>query len=127
MAIKELRKNGMMAHLMDALEQGKDVGHYGRLVFAMVGHHFMEEDELVQWLCKDKTCSEEQARGLAQQVKARDYNPPRPERIREWQEQQEFPICPVNDPDACNVYKNLTFPEGVYQHITEYYQEKASA
>ena len=42
------------------------------------------------------------------QVKGRDYNPPKREKIRQFQEQQEFPICPnFDDPDACNVYKNL--------------------
>jgi hypothetical protein len=30
-----------------------------------------------------------------------DYNPPRRERILEWDGQQSFPICP--DSDGCNV------------------------
>ena len=38
--IEELRKDSMMAHLLDSLEAGKDIGHYGRLVFAMVARHF---------------------------------------------------------------------------------------
>ena len=50
MAIKDLRSSDMMAHLLDALEKGKDIGHYGRLVFAMVARHFMDEDELVEYL-----------------------------------------------------------------------------
>ena len=33
--VEELRKDEMMAHLLDSLDQGKDIGHYGRLVFAM--------------------------------------------------------------------------------------------
>ena len=36
MAVEDLRKSDMMAHLLDALDKGKDIGHYGRLVFAMV-------------------------------------------------------------------------------------------
>ena len=36
MAVEDLRKNGMMAHLLDSLDKGKDIGHYGRLVFTMV-------------------------------------------------------------------------------------------
>ena len=32
----DLRDSPMMAHLMDALEAGTDIGHYGRLTFAMV-------------------------------------------------------------------------------------------
>ena len=127
MAREELRQNAMMAHLMDALEAGKDIGHYGRLVFAMVARHFMEEDELVKLLRKDPDFSEEQARALVLQVQGRDYNPPRRERILEWQQQQEFPICPSDDPDACNVYRDLRFPDSIYEHISEYYEEKAEA
>jgi hypothetical protein len=124
----ELRKSEMMAHLLDALEQGKDIGHYGRLVFAMVGRHFMDEDDLVKHLAKDKDFSEEEARSLIHQVTSRDYNPPRRERILEWQSQQSFPIIPnPDDPDAGNVYRDLTFPEGIYEDISEYHEQKAEA
>ena len=41
MALVDLRRNGMMSHLLDALEQGQSIGHYGRLVFAMVSRHFV--------------------------------------------------------------------------------------
>jgi hypothetical protein len=126
--IDELRKSEMMAHLLDALDQGKDIGHYGRLVFAMVGRHFMGEDELVSYLAKDKDCSEEEARSLVHQVASRDYNPPRRERILEWQAQQSFEIIPnPDDPDAGNVYRDLTFPEGIYEDISEYHEQKAEA
>ena len=33
MAVEDLRQNKMMAHLLDALGDGEDIGHYGRLVF----------------------------------------------------------------------------------------------
>ena len=127
-AEKELRNNDMMAHLLDALNAGKDIGHYGRLVFAMVAHHFMEDEDLVKLLQKDKDFSEEQARALVQQVNSRDYNPPRRQRILEWQSQQEFPILPnPEDPDCGNVYKDLKFPDQVYGHIEEYHEQKAEA
>ena len=62
------------------------------------------------------------------QVKGRDYNPPKRERILEWQAQQEFPICPnPDDPRACNVYRELRFPDGVYEEIDEFWEEKAEA
>ena len=126
MAVEELRKNDMMAHLLDALDGGQDIGHYGRLVFAMVARHFISDDELVSYLTKDPDFSEEDARSLVQQVKGRDYNPPRRERVLEWQKQQDFPICPnPDDPDACNVYNELQFPDEVYQDIQEYREEKA--
>ena len=125
---EELRKDSMMAHLLDSLEAGKDIGHYGRLVFAMVARHFLPEDEVVGWLTRDKDFSEEQAEVMMRQVESRDYNPPRRERIVEWQAQQEFPILPnPEDPDCGNLYRNLKFPEAVYEHIGEYQEEKMAA
>ena len=123
MAIEDLRKNGMMAHLIGALERGEDIGHYGRLTFAMVARHFISEDELCALLTHN--ISETDARILCKQVDERDYNPPRPSRILEWQREQAFPICP--DDEACNVYRDLKFPEHVYEHIQEYYERKVSA
>jgi hypothetical protein len=126
MSVKDLRQNEMMAHLMESLEKGKDIGHYGRLVFAMVARHFLNDRELVGWLAKSPNLDEQQAEALVMQVKGRDYNPPKREKILEWQKEQGFPICPGGeDPDACNVYRNLKFPDGVYQNINEYYQQKA--
>ena len=40
----------------------------------------------------------------------------------EWDGQQTFPICP--DPDGCNVYRDLKFPEHVYEHIQQFYRER---
>ncbi|WP_416671887.1 hypothetical protein [Egbenema bharatensis] len=126
MQVDELRKSEMMAHLLDALEEGKDIGHYGRLTFAMVAHHFLDEDELISWLQKDPDLSEAEAKALVLQVQGKDYNPPKRDRILDWQEQQDFPICPTpDDPDTCNVYRDLQFPDQVYEHISEYYDAKA--
>lgn len=126
--VEMLRQEPMMAHLLDALKGGKDIGHYGRLVFAMVAHHFLPEDELLEWLQRDRDFSEEQARALIRQVEGRDYNPPRRERILEWQKEQDFPILPnADDPDCGNVYRSLKFPDKVYEHIQEYQVEKAEA
>lgn len=123
----DLRANAMMRHLMEALDDGKDIGHYGRLTFAMVARHFMEPDELVAELTKDKDFSEDQAKVLVQQVMERDYNPPRAERIREWEKEQSFPIIPDDDPDAANLYRDLKFPDHVYEHIEEYREAKMHA
>ena len=128
MSLTELRKNDMMAHLVDSLDEGKDIGHYGRLVFTMVARHFLDEGELVELLQKNPKFSEEEARALYLQVRERGYNPPRRERILEWQERQDFPICPnPDDPDAANVYRDLTFPDEVYDNISDYYEEKAAS
>ncbi len=126
MPVDELRKSDVMAHLLDALDGRQDIGHYGRLVFAMVGRHFMDEDELVGYLTKDPDFDETDARALYLQVQDHDYNPPKREKILEWQAQQDFPICPnTDDPNACNVYRDLRFPDGIYEHIQEFYQEQA--
>jgi len=128
MSVDDLRDSPMMAHLLEALEQGNDIGHYGRLVFAMVAHHFLDEAELTEWLCKDRNITDDDARALVHQVKGRDYNPPRRERILEWQHQQDFPICPTpDDPDSCNVYRELQFPASVYDDISDYHEQKAAA
>jgi hypothetical protein len=124
----DLRDSPMMAHLLDALEDGKDVGHYGRLVFAMVARHFMDEDALVRRLADQPGQDEESARSLVLQVNGRDYNPPKRERILEWQAQQDFPICPnPEDPQACNLYRELRFPDSVYAEIGEFWEQKAEA
>jgi DNA primase large subunit len=126
MTIEALRKSSMMAHLLDALEAGEDIGHYGRLTFAMIARHFLSEAELIEYLQKDSDFSETEAKALVQQVQGKDYNPPKRDRILEWQSQQEFPICPnPDDPDACNVYRELQFPDEVYEHISSYYEQKA--
>lgn len=128
MSVEDLRTNDMMAHLLDSLEAGKDIGHYGRLVFVMVARHFLEEEELVGYLQKDRDFNEEQARSLVAQVQGKDYNPPRREKILEFQAQQDFPICPnPDDPDSCNVYKDLKFPDEVYENISDYHVQKAEA
>lgn len=54
MPIKDLRKNNTMAHILDALDDGKDIGHYGRLTFVMVAQYFADEEEIVTQLKKDK-------------------------------------------------------------------------
>lgn len=126
--VDALRRDTMMAYLLDSLDAGKDIGHYGRLVFAMVARHFLSEEDLVSWLRKDRDFTAEAAAVLMRQVEGRDYNPPRRERILEWQREQEFPIVPQSeDPDCGNVYRSLKFPDHVYQHIEEYQEEKAAS
>ena len=94
----------------------------------MVARHFLTEEELGSALQKNPGFSEEDAKALIRQVQGRDYSPPRRERILQWQAEQEFPICPnADDPDACNVYKDLKFPDEVYEHIQTYQEKKIEA
>ncbi len=124
----ELRKDSMMSHLLDSLAQGQDIGHYGRLVFAMVARHFLSDEEVIAWLTRDRDFEEPAAVALLRQVESRDYNPPKRERILEWQQQQEFPILPnPEDPDCGNLYRNLKFPDSIYHHIEQYQEQKANA
>ena len=66
MAVEDLRQSAMMSHLLDALDRGEDIGHYGRLAFAMVARHFLTEDELIEQLMKDRDCDEQKARGFSE-------------------------------------------------------------
>jgi hypothetical protein len=127
-ALQAMRNEPMMDHLLNALDSRQDIGHYGRLVFAMIGHHFLSEETLLQWLSKDPGTNQNEAAALLRQVEGRNYNPPRRDRILAWQSQQEFPILPnPDDPDCGNVYRNLKFPQSVYEHIQEYQEEKVQA
>src|SRR6266576_3407621 len=128
MSVAELRQNGMISYLLDALAQGEDIGHYGRLVFVMVARFFLPEDQLLKQLQADPDMDEDKARALIEQVVSKGYSPPSREKVLEFQKHQRFLICPdPEDPDACNVYKDLKFPPEVYESITECHVEKAEA
>jgi hypothetical protein len=126
MALNNLKSEPMMAHLLATLDSGRSIGHYGRLVFAMVARHFLAPDDVVAYLEKDPECDERQARSLLDQVQSRDYNPPKRERILEWMRKQEFPVCPnPGDPGQCNVYRNLEFPQDVYEKIEAFHADRS--
>ena len=128
MPVEDLRQSPMMAHMLDALDNGKDIGHYGRLVFAMIGRHFVSDDELVGLLTKDHDADEQEIRAMVQQVEDKGYSPPRREKILEFQNQQDFQICPnPDDPDACNVYNELQFPDEVYESIQQYQEKRQTS
>ena len=128
MPVEDLRQSPMMSHILDALERGEDIDHYGRLTFAMIARYFVDSEELVRLLAQDADIDENEARALVQQVEERGYNPPRRDKILEWQKHQDFPICPnPDDPDACNVYNELAFPDEVFEDIQEYRAERQSA
>ena len=126
MSVEDLRQSPMMSHMLNALERGEDIGHYGRLTFAMIARYFVDNDELVRLLAQDASIDENEAGALVQQVEEKGYNPPRRGKILEWQKEQHFQICPnPDDPDACNVYNELAFPDEVFEDIQEYREEKA--
>jgi hypothetical protein len=128
MSVAELRRSPMMVHLLDALDDGQDIGHYGRLTFAMIADHFLQREEVVAWLGKDRDCDETEAKALVQSVESRHYNPPSRARILEWQSQQDFPICPTpDDPNACNPYRELDMPEEVLEDIEEFREQQFDA
>lgn len=128
MSVEDLRQSPMMGHLLNALDKGEDIGHYGRLVFAMIARHFVSDDELVELLTKDHDADEREIRTMVQQVQEKGYSPPRREKILEYQSQQDFSICPnPDDPDACNPYQELQFPDEVYESIQEYQEKRQTS
>ncbi len=128
MPVEDLRQSPMMNHLLEALDRGEDIGHYGRLTFAMIARHFVDNDELVQLLTKDHDADEQDVRAMVQQVEEKRYNPPNRDKILEWQSKQDFQICPnADDPGACNVYGELDIPQGVLEDIQEYRAEEQVA
>ena len=127
MPVDDLKQSQMMNHMLEALENGEDIGHYGRLTFAMVGVYFANDDELVQVMTQDEDADEREVQAMIQQVREKGYNPPNREKILEWQQTQDFQICPdPDDPDACNVYSELNIPQEVLEDIQEYREEKAT-
>ncbi len=45
-----------------------------------------------------------------------------------WQKEQDFPIIPnPEDPDSGNVYRDLKFPDHIYENIGDYWEDKAEA
>jgi hypothetical protein len=123
---ENLTDSTMMAHLIDSLKDGKDIGHYGRLTFVMVARYFMDDEQMIDLLTRDPEFTEGDARALVAEVKAHGYNPPKRSKILAWQSEQEFPICPdADDPSGCNVYEELRFPEEVYEHIEQYWEQRA--
>lgn len=124
MSMKELRQSPTMARLIDALDQGTDIGHYGRLTVAMVGNQFLGREELLHLLEQDHERDEGEAKALVQQVASRDYNPPSRQTLLDWQQQQDFPIIPnPDDPNAGNLYQELRMPDTVYEDI-EHFREQ---
>ena len=128
MSVEDLKQSQMMNHMLEALENGEDIGHYGRLTFAMIGVYFANDDELVEILTQDHDADAREIRAMVQQVREKDYNPPNRDKILEWQQTQDFQICPnPDDPDACNVYSELDIPQEVLEDIQEYRAEEQAA
>ncbi|WP_119067853.1 hypothetical protein [Rubrobacter indicoceani] len=126
MSVEDLRQSKTMTNLLDGLENGEDVGHYGRLTLAMVGRYFVSDEDLAELLAKDPDCTGQEARALVGQVAEKGYNPPRRERLIEWQAEQDFKFVDANNPDAGNLYSELQFPDEVFEDIEEYREEKAN-
>lgn len=48
MPVEHLRQSPMMEIMLEALDRGENIGHYGRLTFVMIARHFLDSDELVE-------------------------------------------------------------------------------
>lgn len=119
---EELRNSPMMAYLVDALKRETDIGHYGRLTFVMVARHFLSDDELVDLLSQQPDHNAAASRALVHQVKAHNYNPPKRDRILQWQSEQDFPICPTpDDPVSIPCSLMLTVYNKLLNYVSSYF------
>ena len=126
--LDDVRSDRMMARLLDDLRAGTDIGHYGRLVFAMVARHFADEAELIEALADDRDFDATRARAMLREVIDADYSPPKREKILDFQSRQDYPIIEnPDDPDLGNVYRDLRFPDEVYRHIEHYREAQVAA
>ena len=83
MPVEDLKQSPLMNHMLEALENGEDIGHYGRLTFAMVGAYFVKNDELVRLLTQHHDGDEREVRAIVQQVREKGYNPPNRDKLLE--------------------------------------------
>jgi hypothetical protein len=128
MPLEDLRQSPTMVNLLDALDRGEDIGHRGRFTFAAVAARFLPKEEVVAWLEKGSGGGEHEAKALVQQVTERGYNPPSRQRLLDYNKEQAFQICPTpDDPDTCNLYRELTMPEEVIEDIEEYREQQFEA
>jgi predicted Ser/Thr protein kinase len=126
--VEKLRRSDVMSRLMDDLEAGVDVGHYGRLTYAIVARFFQPQEEIVALLARQPDQDEIKAAGMVEQVVERGYSPPKRERLLEWQAKQDYPIiADPDDPAAGNLYRDLEFPDDTYDHISEYHEAQVEA
>ena len=90
-----------MARLLDALEAGQDLGHYGQFTFVTVARHFMDEEAILDLLERQPEMDRSKALALVEHVKERGYNPPHRDRIVEQQAKGGFQIIEnPQDPDT---------------------------
>lgn len=123
---EQLMNSPTIKRLIDAAASGADIGHYGQLTLAIVGRYFMSDDDLIALLSESAGTDETKAAGLIHQVKQAGYNPPRRETLAQWSAEQDFDLIDPEDPDSGNLYRELTFPDQVYEDIRHYHEDKAS-
>lgn len=116
----KLTDSPMMAQLIESMKAGVDIGDYGRLAFVMTARYFVSEAKMVSLLAGQPGMDNEIAGTFVNHILEEDYSPPTPEQILEWQVIQEYSILPdPDDPDSYNVYRQLRFPQAVYDSVGE--------
>jgi hypothetical protein len=93
MPTEDLRQSPMMSHMLNALERGEDIGHYGRLTLAMIARYFVDNEELARLLAQDASTDENEARqdpGVAKRTGL--PNLPKPRRSGCLQRLQRAPL-----------------------------------
>ena len=88
----------------------------------------MDDAAIIALLARQPDMDETKARALLKHVEERGYNPPQRERILERQSHGGFQIIPKpQDPDSGNLYRELEFPEEVYEDIERYHEQKVES
>ncbi len=111
-----------VAHWLAALDAGADLGHFGRLAFAIVARHFLSDGELLALLAAQPGYDLDKACRLLEQVRNRGYSPPSRPRLLAWQARQRFPLLPSDDPSVGNLYRELPWPDDVFGRIEEFWE-----
>lgn len=123
-----LRQSPTMKRMLDAMEAGEDIGHFGQFTFATVARHFLQEVDTVRLLAAQPNMDERKAAALLEHVTERGYNPPQRERILVQQTHNGFQLIPdPENPDSGNLYQEITFPDTIYDDISNYYRERAES
>lgn len=121
--LERLRASPTVAHWLAALEAGQDIGHFGRLAFAIVARHFLADEAILSLLAGQPHHDAARAAKLLERVREQGYAPPSRLRLFQWQARQRFPLLP--DPanlTSGNLYRELEFPDAVYGQIEEFWE-----
>ena len=130
-SLDDLKRNPMMRRIIQTMESGQDVGHYGRFIFTVVASYFIGEKEITDLLKRQPEIEDsEEALGFYLQVASARYVMPTSARIRAWdksEEQKNFPLIIQGDRNSGNLYREIPLPQQALVSVRSYWREAAVA